>query len=285
MHYSYNEINSMAPSCETSVILPVYNGDNASDFSEALHSILNQTYRDFELVIVVDGPVSETISEILKFNEFKDRKIKILRLLENSGLATALNLGLKYCEGQYIIRCDADDINLPDRFEILLREFSRLNADVIGSQIVEFSTGEEGRFHKHVPLRHEEIKSFALYRNPMNHMSVIFRKSAVLAVGGYPDILLKEDYALWLKMINMGFIFANLPEILVNARVNSQFFSRRGGRLHVVSEVQLLRLKLQLSVWPKHLIIISSILRIMTMLFPKILLKAFYIFVMRRSSR
>lgn len=275
----------MTPSCETSVILPVYNGDNASDFSETLNSVLNQTYWNFELVIVVDGAVSETMLEILEFKEFKDQKIKILRLQENSGLATALNLGLKYCEGQYIIRCDADDINLPDRFEILLREFSRLNVDVLGTQIVEFSTGEEGRFHKHVPLRHEEIKSFALYRNPMNHMSVIFRKSAVLAVGGYPNILLKEDYALWLKMINMGFIFANLPETLVNARVNSQFFSRRGGRLHVVSEVQLLRLKLLLSVWPKHLIIISSILRIMTMLLPKILLKVFYVFVMRSSSK
>tara|TARA_B100001093_G_scaffold464124_1_gene480751 strand:+ start:6026 stop:6835 length:810 start_codon:yes stop_codon:yes gene_type:complete len=268
-----------------SVILPVYNGDGVSDFSEALNSILNQTYRHFEFIIVVDGPVSETISEILEFKELKDQKIKILRLLENSGLPTALNLGLQYCEGQYIIRCDADDINLPDRFEILLREFSRLKVDVLGSQILEFSTGEEGRFDKHVPLRHEEIKSFALYRNPMNHMSVIFRKSAVLAVGGYPDILLKEDYALWLKMINKGFIFANLPETLVNARVNSQFFSRRGGWVHIVSEVQLLRLKLQLSVWPKHSIIISSILRIMPMLLPKILLKNFYVFVMRRSSR
>ena len=285
MNYSYNEINSITSSCATSVILPVYNGDDVSDFSEALNSILNQTYQDFELVIVVDGPVSEAISEILEFKEFKDQKIKILRLLENSGLPTALNLGLQYCEGQYIIRCDADDINAPDRFEILMREFLRLNADVLGSQIVEYAAGDEGRFHKHVPLRHEEIKSFALYRNPMNHMSVIFRKSAVLAVGGYPSILLKEDYALWLKMIKMGYIFANLPETLVNARINSQFFSRRGGLVHVISEVKLLRLKLQLSVWPKHSVVLSSILRIMPMLLPKILLKAVYVFFMRRSSR
>ena len=275
----------MTPRCETSVILPVYNGDDASDFSEALNSILNQTYCNFELVIVVDGAVSETILEILEFKEFKDQKIKILRLQENSGLATALNLGLKYCEGQYIIRCDADDINLPDRFEILLRELSRLNADVLGSQVVEFSSGKKSRFRKHVPIRHEKIKFFSLYRNPMNHMSVIFKKSAVLAAGGYPKILFKEDYALWLKMINMGFIFANLPETLVNARVDSKFFLRRGGHLHVVSEIQLLRLKLQLSDWPKHLIIISSILRIILMLLPKILLKVFYVFVMRSSSK
>lgn len=285
MDYDFTEINSNGPSCKTSVLLPVYHGDDASDFSKALNSIFNQTYTDFELVIVVDGPVSKPISEILEFKKLKNHKIKILRLEKNSGLPIALNLGLQYCEGQYIVRCDADDINVPNRFEILIREFLRHDADVLGSQILEFSEVEESKFHKDLPLSHEEISRFALYRNPMNHMSVIFKKSAVLAVGGYPLVMLKEDYALWINMIKAGYIFANLPETLVNARVNPQFFSRRRGRVHIVSEVKLLRLKLQQSIWPKHLIITSGVVRIVSMLLPTFLLKNIYLNFIRSRLR
>ena len=123
-----------------------------------------------------------------------------------------MNLGLRYCEGKYVIRCDADDVNVSERFKILVKEFIRHEVDVLGSQVLEFSTGQEGSFQKLVPTKHNEIKSFALYRNPINHMSVIFRKSSVLAVGGYPYILFKEDYGLWLKMIDDGYIFENLQE-------------------------------------------------------------------------
>ena len=285
MNYSYNEINPEISAGETSILIPVYKGDNASDFSEALTSILDQTYRNFELVVVLDGPVSKEITEIVKFKSLKQLKVKVLSLRENSGLPTALNLGLQHCEGHYIIRCDADDINESDRFKILVNECIRREVDVLGSQILEFSSGDENMFKKLVPLKHEEIKRFALYRNPMNHMSVLFKKSAVIDVGGYPQIPFKEDYGLWLKMIDSGYTFENLSDTLVHARVNGQFFSRRGGRKHIASELKLLRLKLQLIAWPKHSVILSSLVRIVLMLLPKSLLKTFYVRFIRRSLK
>ena len=136
-------------------------------------------------------------------------------------------MGLRYCEGKYVIRCDADDVNVSERFKILVKEFIRHEVDVLGSQVLEFSTGQEGSFQKLVPTKHNEIKSFASISKPDKPHVGNFRKSSVLAVGGYPYILFKEDYGLWLKMIDNGYIFENLQETLVNVRVNSQFFATR----------------------------------------------------------
>ena len=133
-------------------------------------------------------------------------------------------------------RADADDINLPRRFEAQAR-FLAAHPDiaVVGAAIEELAPDGRRR-RKALPLTHDQLVRFAAWRNPINHMTAFFRVDAVRAAGGYPPIPLKEDYALWLRMIASGQRLANLPEILVQARLGEDFHRRRAGPGHLAAE-------------------------------------------------
>jgi hypothetical protein len=143
----------------------------------------------------------------------------------------------------YVARFDADDINLPDRFTAQV-DFARRHPEVaaFGGAILEFWPDGRTR-HKTAPTTHEAIVRFAAWRNPVNHMTAFFRRDAFLAAGGYPDIPLKEDYGLWLRMLARGERLANLPQVLVRARLGADFHRRRAGRDNLASERALHRLK------------------------------------------
>lgn len=230
-----------------SVLISVYHKENALFLEEALTSIEEQTLSADEIVLVRDGPLtSELDSVIMKYT--KDSKIpcKVLALERNLGLGEALNEGLKHCSYDWIARMDTDDISMPERFRkqiIALEE--NPDIDVLGSWISEFyldpknHTGE-----RRPPLDHLSIVQYAKYRNPINHMTAIFRKDAVETVGGYQTMNGFEDYYLWIRMLQKGYIFKNLDEVLVKARAGNEMILRRQGWGYVKNEWNFLN-----SVW------------------------------------
>lgn len=219
-----------------SVLMSVYKNDVAEYVSAAIESIENQTKLPKQFVLVCDGPLKKELWEEIKKRKIslEEKKIKFLcmPLRENVGLGAALNIGSKRCSEEYIIRMDSDDYSLPNRFQSIWQHImSNPEIDVWGAQIEEFqfNFGDLKRYRK-MPERHNAIYRTRLFRNPMNHVTVCIKKSALHDVGGYEDVLFFEDYFLWLKLFKKRYEFANIPEIHVNVRVAGLTMRRHGIR-------------------------------------------------------
>lgn len=207
------------------VVMPVYNG--AAYLGEALRSILAQTERDFEFVIIDDGSKDGSESVI---KEFTDPRIRFFRQA-NSGLAATLNRGIGLARGEYIARQDQDDISLPGRFE---KQAGFLDAHprcaLVGTR-AEIWEGERrtGRAHDH-PAEDHLLKFDLLFDNPFVHSSVMLRKSALDKTGLYTTDPLRqppEDYELWSRLAR-NFEVANIPERLHIYREFPGSMSREG---------------------------------------------------------
>jgi len=166
-----------------------------------------------------------------------------VRLPQNVGLGRALNAGLQACAHEWVCRMDTDDICHSERFARQLAFVAvHPQIDVCGSQIDEFEhTPADAAHSRRVPCEHEEIARFAKSRNPINHMTVCYRKLAVLAAGNYQHAPLYEDYDLWVRMLLNGCRFANLPEVLVYARAGDDMYRRRGGWAYAKNELAMQR--------------------------------------------
>lgn len=222
-----------------SVLMSVYCKDNADDFRTALESVtLTQTLKPKQVVIVQDGVVPSSIDEIIEAVKGKAEEIEftVLKKEINQGLAAALNSGLALCKYDWVARMDSDDISLEDRFEKQIA-FIENHADisVLGGAIAEFEN-EIGdiKSERHVGLNHEEITRMAKSRTPMNHVSVMYLKSAVLEVGGYSENFGKlEDYKLWVDLIAAGKQLANIDDTIVYVRVGKGFIERRSNKREI----------------------------------------------------
>ena len=210
-----------------SVLLSVYAKDDPAWLKEALNSVLLQSVPPNEVVVMCDGPLSPALNKTLAAF---GAQITIHRLNTNSGLGEALRRGVVECRYELVARMDADDISLPDRFEKQLRQFTQTpDLAICGGFIQEISPDKAPLSVRKVPLTDGKIKNFLKYRSPFNHMSVMFRKSAVLAVGNYQSFHFLEDYYLWARMAEAGLRMVNLPDILIYARTGKDMISRRGG--------------------------------------------------------
>ncbi len=220
--------------------MSVYKNDNPEHFKTAVESILNQTVKPDEVVLVVDGPVGEELREVIKSFEVNDF-FKAIRLPENKGLGNALKVSCENASFDYIARMDADDISVPDRFEQQVSYLSKNpQIDVIGGDITEFINVPENIVGKRtVPKTDSEIKEYLKERCPLNHVSVMMKKSALQKCGGYKDWYCNEDYYLWVRMLLCGCKFANTGTQLVNVRVGEEMYSRRGGFKYFKSEAKL----------------------------------------------
>ena len=223
-----------------SVSMCVYKNDNAEFFKKALESIINQTVVPNEIVIVVDGPISNSIENILKLYENEDY-FKIIRLSKNLGHGNARRIGLENCSNDIVALMDADDISRKDRFEKQILCFeNNNNLSVVGGFIQEFygSVSNIVGLRK-VPVSDLEIKKYLKKRCPFNQVTVMFKKSEVEKAGGYLDWFNEEDYYLWIRMAQNNFIFFNLEDILVDVRVGKEMYARRGGKKYFFSEAKL----------------------------------------------
>ena len=227
-----------------SVLMPVYYKDDPVFFEMALHSIFtDQTVKPSEIVIIVDGPVEIGLQLILdKWDASMDGLVTICQLPANVGLWNALQLGLKLCKHDLVARMDSDDISRRDRFEIQLSCFiTNPTLDVCGSNIVEFVDDLEAVSGvRKLPVGSAEIAKFALHRNPINHPSVMFKRSRVIEVGGYLDMPCFEDYYLWVRCIMSGYLLHNVQENLVFMRAGKPQILRRSGLVYAKHEYKFL---------------------------------------------
>ncbi len=214
-----------------SVLISVYDKEKPEFLKTALESIWDkQTLRPSEIVLVKDGILTPELDEVIE--QFRSyAPLKICTLDSNLGLGYALAKGLNFCSYELVARMDSDDISCPDRFQ---KQINLMTAhpelDISGTNIAEFHhQGDKICSYRRLPSQFPEIKSFAKKRNPLNHMTVLFKKSAVVGAGNYHPFFGYEDYYLWIRMLRNGCVIANIPEDLVFARVGNKMFDRRHG--------------------------------------------------------
>ena len=221
----------------------VYNGDDPDHFKLAIESIFNQSLLPDQLVLVVDGPVDPTISNIISTFQTQQPVFDVHKIPNNVGLIKALNHGLRQCEHQLVIRMDADDIAMPDRIR-RQKEFMETHPEitVLGSQMTEFAEDINDPLpSKVMPLTHEAISTTLPWRNPINHPTVCYRRDAILDIGGYPELEFLEDYHLWSMLINKGYRCHNLDVSLLFYRFSDSTLMRRSGTKNFINEIKLRR--------------------------------------------
>jgi glycosyltransferase involved in cell wall biosynthesis len=196
------------------VIMPVYN--SGKYIKEAIESVLNQTFEDFEFLIISDPSTDDSIDIIESFN---DPRIKLIKNEQKLGIVKSLNIGIDLAKGKYIIRMDADDISRPKRFKRQVDFMdNNLSIGVCGSYNMLFGA-VNGQIIKY-PLSSTELKSLSLFGCCFAHPSVIIRKSLLDEHNfRYPESSGAEDYALWIKILKST-EFATIPDVLLLYRIH-----------------------------------------------------------------
>ena len=227
---------------EFTCLLPVHEADDVSFFRQAVLSVAASTLKPAEILICQDGNAPPALEAAIHdcIAQFGAR---LTRNPGPIGLHHNLNHALKLARTPWIARCDADDLNAPHRFEAQAQYLmAKPEVSVLGGDLIEFwPDGRERR--KTMPLTHPEIVSLAKWRNPINHNTVFYRTEVILSCGGYPELSLKEDYALWLRLIGRGVEFANIRDDLVRARLGPSFYRRRTGARNFRSEWELHKIR------------------------------------------
>lgn len=214
-----------------SLLMSVYHRDVPEQLELALRSgVTDQTLRPHQVVLVVDGQIPAPLRAVIDdFAAGTEIPVDVLELPQNFGLAAALREGLAVCRYDIVARADADDYSLPQRFAQQVPLVADGSFDVLGSAMNEF-VDDHARAEsvRSAPTDPRKIRDVMPARNPMLHPTVVFRKSAVDAVGGYTEVPGAEDYWLWARMDRAGFIFGNLEQPLVGYRISGAY-ARRGG--------------------------------------------------------
>ncbi len=213
-----------------SVLMTVYYKEKAEFLREAIDSMLNQTVKPAEFVLVEDGPLTDELYATIA--EYKKNPIfKIIILEKNQGLGLALKRGINECSNELIARMDSDDYSRSDRIEKQLQILEKdPTLDIIGSNVDEF-TGNYTNVKCRVilPETNDEIIGFSKKRCPFRHPSLLYKKQAVLNAGNYRHYYLFEDYDIYIRMIRSGAKSYNIQEPLTCMRISDDFFKRRGG--------------------------------------------------------
>lgn len=263
---------------ELSVIMPVYSGSKPGELSHAIESVFDQTRPPDELLVVQDGPLTPRARDLVtRFADRESDRIRIVRLEENQGVGIALREGVKACSSKFFARMDADDVSINSRFEWQLA-FLKENPEIagVGGFIAEYpgSFDTNPRIRK-VPLEADDIREYARFRSPINHVTVMLRRDTVLDVGNYRDVASFEDYELWARLLTEGYELANLPEVFVECRVDG-LAERRGGWQYAKSEFVTQRQLLNMGFIPKWVFLTNLIVRIPLRLAPDNLRSATY---------
>jgi GT2 family glycosyltransferase len=233
-----------------SLLMSTYAGDDPEFLRQAfVSSVHEQTRRPDEVVLVQDGPLPQDLADcILALAHASPVPVTRVVVEENVGLGPALDRGLAACSHEIVARMDADDVSLPDRFAKQL-PVVEAGADIVGSGLLEFGQSVDDVVGRRTPPTDpDQIRRVIRFRDPFNHPTVVYRKSAVLSAGGYTDMALMEDYLLFTRMVEAGARPANLAEPLVCYRVGAGAYARRGGRRLLRSELRLQRRFRQLGI-------------------------------------
>lgn len=213
-----------------SVLMSVYKGERPEYLRQSIDSMIEQTHKTDDFVLVCDGPLTKALDEVIfeyenKYPDF----FHAFRLPENIGTGECANRGIELCKNNYIVKMDSDDIALPQRCEkqIALMQMHP-DIDMCGAYIEEFDTDtNEFIAVKKTPESHDEIHRYAKRRNPFNNQTLVFKKELAKSVGGYSSVKRCEDYDFVVKLLMNGAKGANIPEVLVRYRVSEGNYERR----------------------------------------------------------
>ncbi|HET8605101.1 MAG TPA: glycosyltransferase [Marmoricola sp.] len=233
-----------------SLLISTWAGDDPMQLTEAFtSSVQKQSRPPAEVVLVQDGPVPEPLAAaIAELVATSPVPVNHLALPANVGLGPALDAGLAACSHDVVARMDADDVSVPERFARQLPLIEQ-GADIVGAGLWEFGDSTDDVVGRRTPpVGADEIRRVIRFRDPFNHPTVVYRREAVVAAGGYSDLALLEDYLLFTRMVSGGAVPANLPDPLVYYRVGEGAYARRGGRRLLRSELALQRRLLELGI-------------------------------------
>lgn len=215
-----------------SVILPIYK-EPITFIKASINSIINQTYKNLELIIIVDNPdITDEFRKILHSFAYFDNRIKVYYNINNIGLAMSLNRGIKISEGEYIARMDADDVSLEERLEKEIEYCELNNIDIVSTNMASISS--EGSIIKrryNLSLNPEKTLP---YFCSIYHPTIMMKRKILDSFGVYQDIRISEDYELWLRFLRAGVKFGVIDKVLLHYRVrnnslihNNEYKSRR----------------------------------------------------------
>ena len=208
-----------------SVVMSVYNGEKYLD--EAIESILNQTYKDFEFIIINDGSTDKSLEIIEKYKNKDERIVLISR--ENRGLIASLNEGITKARGEYIARMDADDISLPKRFEEQVQFMKSENIDICGGNYLSINSDGSLFSLNLTPQSHELCTLSLVSKVPFAHPTVMMRKGFLDKYAfkyGQSSFKKAEDLDLWMKMHEKGAKFGNVAELILKYRILENSLSK-----------------------------------------------------------
>lgn len=205
-----------------SVIMAVYK-ESKEELDSAIKSILNQTYSNFEFIIVIDNPDEKW--RIKQIKDYNDDRIILLINEKNIGLPKSLNKGLKKASGYYIARMDADDISLPNRFERQINFLEKYNYDMCGSYVSCFINDSDFQKIK-FPIFSESVNKMMYIKNCLAHPTYMVKKSVYDNLNYYHNIFSCEDYDFLFRVVNNNYKVGNVPEVLLRYRITPKSISR-----------------------------------------------------------
>ena len=254
-----------------SVLMSVYYKEHPDYLRQSMQSIYDQTVPTDDFVLVCDGPLTPELDAVIAdMQQQFGPRLNVCRLLKNGGLGKALNFGIGQCKNDLVARMDSDDVSRPDRCERQLAAFQdHPEYSLVSGIVEEFSdTVTNVSVRRIVPEHQNDIIDFAKKRNPFNHPCIMYKKSDVEAAGGYQDFYLLEDYYLWVRMLQQGFIGYNLQEPLLWMRAGSDMYKRRGGWKYVQSQRNLFKYMAQTGFITRNQYQIQSMIRLIGAIVP-----------------
>lgn len=265
-----------------SVLMTVYAKERPEYLKEAIDSMLNQTIKPSEFVLVEDGPLNNGLYEVIE--GFKKKSIfKVVTLKKNQGSGPASAVGIEACSNEWIARLDSDDYSVADRIEkqfALLDKKPKLN--VIGANIIEIQTENPDNQQKVIlPAENDEIRRFTGRRCPFRTSAILFKKDIVLEAGNYRAFHRVEDYDMFARLVAEGAVCANVQEFLSYMRIDKDYYKRRGG---IKLAKSILRLKKEFrkkKIANRRDWIVSTPIQVVVCLMPNTLRDVFYRKVLR----
>jgi len=258
------------------VLMPVHEAIEFEIFKKSVNSVINNTLLPSEFLIIVDGNIN--LQKRLFLLRLKKKNNFVNIVFKNKlGLVKILNYGLQIAKYKLIARADADDINHKNRFFEQVNFFKNNKVDILGSNINENINGK--KFIKKVP-KNPSLLHFS-FLNPINHMTVMFKRDKIIKLGSYPNIKYKEDYALWFLAKITGHAITNLDMSLVNSRINSMTMKRRKNIQAISSEFKLYFFLIKKNIFLILILSFSLLFRIFFLILPKFA----YLFLLTKINR
>tara|TARA_B100001971_G_C18172159_1_gene527776 strand:- start:27 stop:962 length:936 start_codon:yes stop_codon:yes gene_type:complete len=200
------------------VLMPVYNGEKY--LVESIESVLNQTYKNFELLIIDDFSNDQSVKIIKSFN---DERIQVIQNPKNLSQSYTMNIGLRLARGIYIARLDQDDLCQKERLKKQLEFLLKYDYSIVGSWASIINKNSEITGYYHFPTQNNDIVNAMGIGNALAHSSVMMRKKDIQTIGGYSEeFKIAMDWDLWIRAIRHGFKIGNIAEYLISHRIHNE---------------------------------------------------------------